>query len=145
MPRSVWISAATQVPILIGIGAGVLVAGRIGRGATPAGSCIEPGLLRTWSRVGAAVSVLAYLIEYFPSHLGWRLEVNHPLYALAWLGGGELLCAALPAGVAGAPSSRRSWIAGGLGAGGLKRGFQALLVRLPQQMLMGLGDTQLDA
>jgi hypothetical protein len=33
-------------------------------------------------------------LEYFPSHFGWRLEVNHPLYALAWLGAGELLCRA---------------------------------------------------
>ena len=24
--------------------------------------------------------------------MGWRLEVNHPLYGLAWLGGGELIC-----------------------------------------------------
>src|SRR5262249_48123992 len=26
-----------------------------------------------------------------PFDLGMRLEVNHPLYALAWLGGGELI------------------------------------------------------
>jgi len=31
------------------------------------------------------------LLEYFPNHMGWRLEVNHPLYALAWLGAGDLL------------------------------------------------------
>lgn len=46
---------------------------------------------RTWSGWGAGMSLGFYLLEYFPHHLGWRLEVNHPLYALAWLGGGELL------------------------------------------------------
>jgi tetratricopeptide (TPR) repeat protein len=35
--------------------------------------------------------VFFYLLEYFPSHLGMRLEVNHPLYALAWAGGGEII------------------------------------------------------
>src|SRR5690606_14056727 len=27
----------------------------------------------------------------FPSHMGLRLESNHPFYALAWWGGGELI------------------------------------------------------
>jgi hypothetical protein len=38
--------------------------------------------------------MLAWLAEYAPSHLdlpAWRLSEVHPLYALAWLGGGELL------------------------------------------------------
>jgi len=33
----------------------------------------------------------AYLIEYLPSHMDLRLQVNHPLYGLAWIGVGELL------------------------------------------------------
>src|SRR5208283_5985091 len=41
---------------------------------------------------GCAASFAAYAIEYFPAQMGWRLEVNHPLYGLAWLGGGELIC-----------------------------------------------------
>lgn len=52
---------------------------------------LVPGLWRTWGRVGAGVSLLFYVIEYFPNHMGMRLEVNHPLYALAWLSGGEFL------------------------------------------------------
>ena len=40
---------------------------------------------------GAATSLLLYAVEYLPSHLSLRLEVNHPLYALSWLAGGELL------------------------------------------------------
>ena len=88
-----WISAASQVPVLIGVGAGALAAGWLTRrGEAGAEWRAAPELWRWWGRVGAATSFVAYLVEYFPSHLGMRLEVNHPLYALAWLGGGELLC-----------------------------------------------------
>jgi hypothetical protein len=41
--------------------------------------------------VGAIVSLGFYLLEYAPWNLGLRLEVNHPLYALAWWGGAELI------------------------------------------------------
>jgi hypothetical protein len=41
--------------------------------------------------VGAGGSVIFYGLEYFPGHLGFHLEANHPFYALAWLGGGELI------------------------------------------------------
>jgi hypothetical protein len=74
-----WVSAASVVPAIAFVGlAGALCAS-------------EAGAWRTWGRVGAAASFLFYLLEYFPSHMGMRLEVNHPLYALAWWGGGELV------------------------------------------------------
>jgi hypothetical protein len=41
--------------------------------------------------VGAAANLVFYFIEYAPSHLGLRMEVNHPLYALLWWGGAELV------------------------------------------------------
>ncbi|NLG34926.1 MAG: hypothetical protein GX548_06190 [Lentisphaerae bacterium] len=44
---------------------------------------------RLWSRLGAALSVVFYLIEYAPGHMGMHLEVLHPLYALAWWSLGE--------------------------------------------------------
>jgi asparagine N-glycosylation enzyme membrane subunit Stt3 len=44
---------------------------------------------RAWAVAGALVSLAVYLLEYFPAHLGLRLEVNHPLYALAWWGATE--------------------------------------------------------
>ncbi len=50
-----------------------------------------PDLWRTWSRWGAATGLLFYLLEYAPRFPGMRLEVNHPVYAICWLGLGECL------------------------------------------------------
>ena len=50
-----------------------------------------PDLWRTWSRWGAAAALLFYAVEYAPAHFSMRLEANHPLYALCWLGCGECL------------------------------------------------------
>lgn len=88
-----WISAASEIPVLLGLGIGALGSVWWLRAAPPgrAWQC-QPELWRVWGIVGGAASLAAYLVEYFPSHLGFRLEVNHPLYALAWLGAGELLC-----------------------------------------------------
>jgi hypothetical protein len=87
-----WISAASAVPVLIGVGLGVIASAAVNRRAgAAAGWAVEPGLWRWWGAVGAATSFAAYLIEYFPAHMTLRLEVNHPLYALAWLSGGALL------------------------------------------------------
>ncbi|HUJ42378.1 MAG TPA: hypothetical protein VLW52_02105 [Opitutaceae bacterium] len=88
-----WISAASQVPVLVGVGAGAIGAAWLGRGRAKAGGwASDPALWRLWGAVGCVTSIAAYLVEYFPSQLGFRLEVNHPLYGLAWIGAGELLC-----------------------------------------------------
>lgn len=88
----IWISAATMIPVLFGLGVGVLAASWLGRGSVTRISWLrDPGLFRFWGLVGGGVSFVAYLIEYFPSHFGLRLEVNNPLYAAAWIGGGELI------------------------------------------------------
>lgn len=111
-----WISAATVVPVLVGIGLGILGAGWLGRktaGKIP--WLNHPELLRAWAWTGSGVSLLAYLIEYFPSHLGLRLEVNHPLYALAWFGAGELLRAVALALEHERPLSRRDQTTGMIG------------------------------
>ncbi len=84
-----WVNAATQIPVLAGLGAGALLALRLVRRDQAAWP--PPGLWRTWGLAGGAAALLFYLIEYFPAHLGWRLEVNHPLHALAWMGAGDLL------------------------------------------------------
>ena len=93
-----WIDASHQVPVLAGIALGALVGAWAVRGQTtanPAGGSVL-GLWRTWACGGAVTCLAAYLIEYFPSHLGtWELRVIHPLYGLAWLGGGEIIGRAL--------------------------------------------------
>lgn len=87
-----WVSAASVIPgiALVGI-SGVLAILFHGRIAQGRGANFDPGAWRTWGRFGAAASLFFYLLEYFPNHLGIRLEANHPLHALAWLGGGELI------------------------------------------------------
>ena len=87
-----WVSAASQVPILVGIGLGALAAAGHWPHTTPDPSLrYLPRLWRTWGWAGAGGSLFFYLLEYFPHSMGMRLEVNHPLYALAWAGAGELL------------------------------------------------------
>ncbi|CAN5883404.1 hypothetical protein BH23GEM9_BH23GEM9_33990 [soil metagenome] len=103
-----WLSAVSLIPILLAIAvAAVITTGLLGRGEAPPGERRStgrqstgrkstgwrpaPGLWRIWGAAGCATSIAAWLIEYFPSHMGMRLEVNHPLHALVWLGGGDLI------------------------------------------------------
>lgn len=86
-----WVGATQQIFLLTGAGLGlffsVLVAGYIRSTET----VFQPGLLRLWGRVGCSAALLFYAIEYLPSHAAMRLEVNHPLYAFAWLAASEIL------------------------------------------------------
>jgi hypothetical protein len=88
-----WISIVQQIWVLGGVALGGLIAAWIAargaRNSADDGSGSTPW--RAWAIAGAATSVAGYLAEYFPSRLGMQLEVNHPLYGLAWLGLGELL------------------------------------------------------
>ena len=88
-----WVSAASTVFTLAFTGIGALFAtGLLARGIrTDEPVQPDPSLWRVWGWSGAATSLFCYFLEYFPSHLGLRLEVNHPLYALAWGGGGEII------------------------------------------------------
>lgn len=91
-----WTSAAsTVVPIaLIGAG-GVAMALFAGRGLKNSGATADPEVWRRWGRTGALTALGFYLFEYAPNGFAMRLEVNHPLYQLAWLGGGELVALVL--------------------------------------------------
>jgi hypothetical protein len=51
-----------------------------------------PELWRLWAVSGVVVAAVFYLLEYAPQHFHMRLEVNHPLYWLCWIGVAELLC-----------------------------------------------------
>lgn len=87
-----WLSAASVIPAIVLVSlASLFVLWSWGAAARRDGAAFDAGLWRLWGRVGAAASAFFYLVEYAPAHFGLRLEVNHPLYALAWWGGTELL------------------------------------------------------
>jgi hypothetical protein len=89
-----WISLQTGVPALLGIALGGVIAALLGRRNAETGT--HPAW-RAWSYAGAATVVIAWLFEYAPSHLGnWNIEFVHPLYALAWVGVGEILAQLKP-------------------------------------------------
>jgi tetratricopeptide (TPR) repeat protein len=89
-----WVSAASILPpiILVGAAGGMAILIQ-GRTAQRNNEQFAPEIWRLWGRIGAAATFFFYLVEYFPTHLGFRLEANHPLYALGWLGGSELIAA----------------------------------------------------
>lgn len=86
-----WIGATQQCMGIGALGVGAML-GALWF-ARPGQSPVRfvPELWRRWARFGAAGSFGFFLLEYFPSQMQMRLEVNHPLYALAWLGAGELM------------------------------------------------------
>jgi hypothetical protein len=110
-----------MAPVLIGVGVGALIGVGAARGATATTARrLEPTLFRAWGVAGAVASLSFYLVEYFPAHLGMRLEVNHPLYALAFFGGGDLIARVarlMSASSRGEWASRASlsWVAADLG------------------------------
>jgi len=87
-----WVSAASILPPIVLVGASgglaILIQGRTARAHDEQ---FAPEIWRLWGRVGAIASLFFYLVEYFPSHLGMRLEPNHPFYAIGWLGGAEIV------------------------------------------------------
>jgi len=90
---ALWIGATEQLFIIAGAGLGLL--GSIFLAARGIGSgeafSLEPALFRLWGRSASLTALIFYTIEYLPDHIGMRLEVNHPVYIVAWLAGGELL------------------------------------------------------
>jgi hypothetical protein len=97
-----WLSAASQILVFAGVALGAVVAIFVA-GAPDEHTEARPELWRTWGRWGAGAALAFYALEYFPSHLAMRLEVNHPLHAAAWWGAGELLAALAAWRQAGAP------------------------------------------
>jgi len=87
-----WISAISETLALIGIGLGALLAAGLFLRRAEEEQCVwRADLWRYWGRTGALATLLFYLLEYFPSWPVLRLEVNHPLFALAWWGGAECI------------------------------------------------------
>jgi hypothetical protein len=86
MGAALWVSAATAIPIIVAVAVGAVVVALL-RGEAG----VRPELWRVWGLAGGLASLGFYVLEYFPGHLGLRLEVNHPIYGLAWMGGAEIL------------------------------------------------------
>ena len=87
-----WLSTASVAPVIALAGvAGLVLTIWSGRAAGQAGAQFEPAVWQLWGRLGALLSFLFYLMEHAPDNFGLRLEVNHPLYAIAWWGGGEAI------------------------------------------------------
>ncbi len=88
-----WLDALAQVPVIVGIACGAILAAlavRLRPGGVPEGGSGAPPW-RAWAFGGATACLTAYLIEYFPSHMEPQLRANYPLYGIAWLGLGEIL------------------------------------------------------
>ncbi|HEU5080579.1 MAG TPA: hypothetical protein VFT72_15310 [Opitutaceae bacterium] len=85
-----WISVSTLVPVLVGIFLGALVAAWVARQEPSKSHAIpDKALWQIWSLSGGITCLAAYIIEYYPAHLGgWQLRAVHPLYAIALSGGG---------------------------------------------------------
>jgi len=81
-----WISTATVIPALTGW---VLAFGMFL--LLPSGRLLNLQGIPAWSLSAAISSLCFYLLEYFPSHMACRLEVNNPVYSLAVLGVGSFL------------------------------------------------------
>lgn len=86
------ISAASLVPVLLGLGVALACCREVARRVFDDEKMRRVAATWSlWGRVGGVATLTLYALEFFPDRLSWRLEVNHPLYALAWWGGGELL------------------------------------------------------
>ncbi|MGH8046549.1 MAG: hypothetical protein ACREKL_04825, partial [Chthoniobacterales bacterium] len=91
---ALWVGATVEAICLGMLIAGAGSAALFFRRDGAAGKFV-PGLYRVWGRALAVTSLLMFVVEYFPGDIAWRLEVNHPLYALAGLAAAELLAAIL--------------------------------------------------
>ncbi len=85
----IWISAASQIPVLVGCGLAAVLIAFLARQSKEV--VANPELWRVWGISGGLACIGFYLLEYFPSHLGLRMEVNNPVYAIAWVGAGYFL------------------------------------------------------
>lgn len=101
---AIWIGATQQAFGLAAAGLGALAAMMVCRFGPPARSPISnaretdnlpaPECWRSFGVAGGMAAAIFYFIEYSPGPFAMRLEVNHPIYALGFLLGGEFLCRA---------------------------------------------------
>jgi hypothetical protein len=87
-----WIGATVQFFSIGSLIAGaVLLAFFVPTQLTTQDNNYIPELWRVWGMWASIVGAVCYLVEYFPSHLAMRLEVNSPLYVISVFCVGELM------------------------------------------------------
>lgn len=86
------ISALPILFVLAGLGLGTLLACALfPRKGLDAPMIYESGVWQAWGRAAGGTALVLYLLEYFPGPMRLLLDVNHPLWALALWGSGELM------------------------------------------------------
>jgi tetratricopeptide (TPR) repeat protein len=88
---AIWVSALSTSIVLGTVGIAAVTSALFMRWKGRGGLTHHAKLWKVWALWGSGGALLFYLLEYFPSHMSMRLEVNHPFYALAWLGGGWMI------------------------------------------------------
>ncbi len=109
---AVWTLPSATLPLLAGLVVGALALSRSGDART-----VGPGVSwRAWGYSGGATLLAAAVIEYMPAEFGaMRLDAVHPVYALSWMGAGEVLAAAWAYRDGARPAfGTRQWIRAGL-------------------------------
>ncbi len=111
----IWVGATVQVTMLVFIGSLVLVLlfavakDEFSTELTNHGLRYEPRLWWEWGLWGSVSSLIFYLIQYFPSDMGMRLEAIHPFYSISWLGASWLMTRILGWRVNGGRLNLLSW------------------------------------
>ena len=86
----VWLDVSIGMSVVAGVASGGILAVWLGHHAKEnATGALSAAAWRSWSFAGTATILAAYLVEYYPAHLGeWHPEVIHPLYGFIWIGVG---------------------------------------------------------
>jgi len=125
-----WIGATVEILCLGLMMAGAVSAAFLFRGKPPEKNLrFTPQLYRLWARVGAGTSLLMYAIEYMPGWPRLRLEVNHPLYAIAWLAMGEAMALFFGACLERRFFTKKEWVWAGI--------FALFALALPATLFFG--------
>ena len=83
-----WVDVSTQFPVVVGVLLGVAAAAVVSSRTVSRAAVVAIAPWLWWAVAGVAVSLVGFLVEYPLTELtGGTLRENHPLYALAWLGG----------------------------------------------------------
>jgi tetratricopeptide (TPR) repeat protein len=129
----VGISAASVIPTIAVTGAAAVgVCLWIGPRRRDDGAEFDGRLWRLWGWVGGMVALFFYFLEFAPSHMGLRMEVNHPLYAAAWVGGAEIIASFSEWRIKGI---RPGWMRVSLAAFGLLAAPMLILVLGPRAFI----------